>query len=178
MEQMTQDVELVFQPGDWIVHRDYGAGQIIGVETKELAGVAKRYYAIEAAQLMLWVPLDQHAGTLLRPLAQPARLREVLAVLEAPAEPLPDHNGARTRYLRAISLLENPVKIARAVRALWALRKRRSGLLSSSDRYDWQRLLGGLASEWSAWQGVALAEARAQIEGRLRRARAAQPALD
>ena len=44
--------------GDWVVHRQHGAGQIKKIQSMEISGNENQYYRIETPASTVWVPVD------------------------------------------------------------------------------------------------------------------------
>jgi CarD family transcriptional regulator len=135
--------------GDRVVHPRHGAGQVVGRRARVIDGNARDYLEIEleAAALRISVPCDATAAVGLRPVAGPARVREIVGVLEAPAEGAPGNFSARRKAYRARLESGDVLALAAVIRDL-AVRAAASPL-PTSERDLYQRSRRVLASELS-----------------------------
>lgn len=151
MTQLDTDTETTmhtFSPGDWIVHRHYGIGQVKAIETKAIGEEETTYYKIDAHNdSTIWAPVDSEED-LLRPVATEKEFAEVLQVLQRPSKKMNSHFQTRIARIRKVTREGNPVKLARTVRDLWGRRSRR-GQLSNTEESHWRRLTDRLIAEWT-----------------------------
>lgn len=156
MTQLDTDRETTmhtFAPGDWIVHRHYGIGQVKAIETKAIGEEETTYYKIDAHNdSTIWAPVTSEEE-LLRPIASEEEFAEVLQVLQRPPKKMNSHFQTRIARIRQVSREGNPVKLARAVRDLWARRSRR-GQLSNTEETHWRSLTDRLIAEWTVTMGM------------------------
>lgn len=162
MDEFTEKLS----PGDWIVHRDYGAGQIEAVETIGVDEDDKLYYRVQGHDMVFWISLEQCDDEWVRPLATPDEIYSALDEIEKPARKLPRYSRARVARFKEIRCLDSPDRIARTVRDIWALRKRKR-VLPMGDRTALERLMRWFLSEWSASTGIEFVEARERLQNRL-----------
>ncbi len=165
MTQLGTDTEITmhtFSPGDWIVHRHYGIGQIKAIETKAIGEEETTYYKIDAHNdSTIWAPVTSEED-LLRPAASEEEFAEVLQVLQRPSKKMNSHFQTRIARIRKVSREGNPVKLARTVRDLWARRSRR-GQLSNTEESHWRRLTDRLVAEWTVTMGKDEAEVNQEM---------------
>ncbi len=158
-----------FNKGDWIVHLDYGVGQIKGVETKRLEGERSSYYKVKTSDSTLFVPVEDVDRKRLRPLASKSQFGRAIRVLKtAPDEMSPDHNE-RKRLIRKASADGSLLAVCRLVRDLSA--RRWSNRLNSTEERALRRFKSRLLSEWSICRDVPLEEARNQLNNVLQEGR-------
>ena len=153
MTELGNKQEYTYAPGDWIVHRHYGIGQIKAVETKSIGEQETTYYKIEAHNdSTIWAPVSSEAA-LLRPVATEEEFAEVVQVMKRPSRRMNSHFQTRIARIRKVSREGNPVMLARTVRDLWARRSRR-GQLSTTEESHWRRLTERLIAEWTVSMGL------------------------
>lgn len=153
MTQLGNETQYTFSPGDWVVHRHYGIGQIKAIETKTIGESATTYYKIEAHNAStIWAPVASEEE-LLRPVATEDEFTEVVQVMKRPSRRMDTHFQARIARIRKVSREGNPVMLAKTVRDLWARRSRR-GQLSSTEETHWRRLTERLIAEWTVSMGL------------------------
>ncbi len=49
-------MEETLQAGEWIVHKQYGVGQIKGVEMKNIGGETRKYFRVKISSGVYWLP--------------------------------------------------------------------------------------------------------------------------
>lgn len=153
MTRLGKSNVCTFSPGDWVVHRNYGIGQIKAIETKTIGEKETTYYKIEAHNnSMIWAPVTSEEK-LLRSAASKDEFAEVVQVLKRPSHRMNTHFQTRIARIRQVSREGNPVMLARTVRDLWARRSRR-GQLSSTEESHWRRLADRLIAEWTVSMGL------------------------
>ena len=156
MTQLDTDTETTmhtFAPGDWIVHRHYGIGQVKAIEAKAIGEQETTYYKIDAHNhSTIWAPVTSEEE-LLRPVATQEEFAEVLQVLQRPSRKMNARFQTRVARIRKVSREGNPVMLARTVRDLWARRSRR-GQLSNTEESAWRRLTDRLVAEWTVSMGL------------------------
>lgn len=138
--------EILFTPGDWIVHSNLGIGQVTAVETKSISDEENTYYRIETEQMLLWVPVSE--ADAVRMVAPPETFAEAEAVLQRPSRRMSKAFQSRLARIRKAQAAGTPLALARTVRDLWARQKRR-GKLSSTERQALRKMTEQLLSEWS-----------------------------
>lgn len=151
-----------FSPGDWVVHRHYGIGQVKAVEAKAIGETESIYYQVEAHNhSTIWVPVASE-DELLRPAASKDEFAEVVQVLQRPSRKMATQFQTRIARIRKVSLEGNPVMVARTVRDLWARRSRR-GQLSNTEETAWRRLVNRLIAEWTVSMNLDEAHANQKL---------------
>jgi CarD family transcriptional regulator len=109
-----------FGVGDRVVHPRHGAGQVVGRGARVVEGSARDYLEIElaAASLRISVPCDATVDVGLRPVACPATVREIVGVLQAPAEGPGRNYSARRKEYRTRLESGNVLALAAVIRDL------------------------------------------------------------
>lgn len=52
-------MENILKTGEWLVHRQYGVGQIKGIETKNIGGKTGEYFRVGISTGVYWLPNQQ-----------------------------------------------------------------------------------------------------------------------
>lgn len=153
--------------GEWVVHRDYGVGQIKEIEYKTIAGRQNTYARIEMPDTIVWIPADQMDGEQLRPLADPERFQHAVGLLtKPPKEMAPNFRKRQARISTAVA--ENaPAETARLIRDLRA-RRREKGGLNRTERMALRDMTKRFVQEWAACFGLDLDQARRRMNAELR----------
>ena len=160
----------MFKIGDKVVHPAHGAGVVAGIEQRDIVDDFDRYYVIDlAAQTMrLMVPVRMADDLGLRLVASAEGTREVLDVLAAVPDVLPDDFKARQTDLQVRMRVGSAVAVAEVVRDMASRLRHRPCSPTETRLYQQARtMLGG---ELALAQGTDLDEALTQIDGLVDRA--------
>lgn len=155
-----------YTAGNWIAHSHFGIGQIIDVEVKSISGDETSYYRIKTAESTFWVPVDQMDSELIRPLATPEDIQQVIVVLQNSPKAMSSNTKLRQSRIHNVRVNNTPSDIARLLRDLRA-RQRDKGLLYSSERSAYRTLKQQLVQEWAIVTGTETEEIGLQIDGML-----------
>ena len=98
----------VYSKGDWIVHANYGVGQVRGIEKKELDGEKKIFFRVKTFEGVYWLSVTKTDVEYIRPITSEHQLSRALTIIRQPPEKLPEnvtliavHN---TRFLDRFAL--------------------------------------------------------------------------
>ncbi len=147
-----------FQVGDTVMHWNYGLGQIMGKEERQVNGESKLYYVVKIQDLVVWVPVDEMLGARLRLPTPAAAFQRLFAILSGPAETLPNDRRERKTNLRDRMAGGDPESICHVIRDLSILIGKKS--LNLDDQTTLKRARSLLLEEW----GYALQIPPAQAE--------------
>ena len=148
-----------FTTGDWLLHCYFGAGQVMGIETKQVSGGEKSYYKIETSNSTLWLPIEGLDEDKIRPISTPEEFEEAINELRSPPDEMDPIAPERKKKIEEVKLANIPAETARLVRDLWERQWSERGL------YDWEReawrfLSSRLVQEWTLCVGISAVEAR------------------
>ncbi len=109
-----------FSVGDKVVHPYHGAGQITGLEQKELLDEAKRYFIIEipARELTVFIPRTKMDSVGVRLAMSRAKYDRVMDILRSRPKSLPEDYKERQALIWEQLKTGRAAKIAKAVRDL------------------------------------------------------------
>ena len=119
-----------FAPGDWVVHRRHGAGQIESCEEIVVDDTKNSYCKIRTPSVTVWLPVEKMNDEWLRPVAAENDFRRALKVLRSPPQPMADTLNGRKGRIRSVDTSDAPEEIAELLRDLWALKKEKKTLSS------------------------------------------------
>jgi CarD family transcriptional regulator len=168
---MGEFLDMKFAIGDKVVHPHHGVGFVTGLEEKQFEpNTARMYYVISIPDTTLWVPVDLSTSGL-RKLGLKSELEQCRQVLQAAPQEL---NPGRNMLANLSARIKQGTIIAQCevVRDLTAFgwRKPLYGPIA-----DFQRMvLDVLCQEWAAVKGITQAEASHEIDGLLKKGRAAK----
>lgn len=147
--------------GDQIVHKHYGVGTIVGLDTRTISGEPTDYYRIKTVESIMWLPVDDIDDAPVRPIMPPAHIAAVREALQQPPQALPDQKRARKKYIKEARLSNDPLVIAGLVRDLYA--RQQVDKLKRDERKALQALASRLAREWAASKQIQIETAREQL---------------
>ncbi|MCA9925937.1 MAG: hypothetical protein KC419_07150 [Anaerolineales bacterium] len=149
--------ESTYSVGDWMVHSQFGIGQIKGVDTKAISGEETAYYRFETTDSTFWVPFDQMDSDKLRPVSTNEEIQLAIAALKNP--PIEMSSNYKIRQIRIKEALvgNTPQAFAQIIRDLRAL-QRKKGVLNESERNAFRILKERLVEEWAIVTGVKTAK--------------------
>lgn len=159
-----------FLPGEWVVQRQHGPGQVKGSRVMKIGGQENLYYEIETRASTLWLPEEQMNDEWLRPLASQEEFDEALAVLRSVPQPLGNNSYKRRGHIMTISAGDMPAVVATLLRDMWARRMAKKSL-SMVEENILRHLTECFLTEWSLLTGLELDAAEREFDALLRAGR-------
>ncbi len=153
----------MYSEGDWIVHSQFGTGQIKGVDEKSISGAETLYYRIKTSNSTFWMPVNQMDSKMLRPLSTLEEIQQAIAALQKPPKEMSSNYKIRQIRIQKAQNRNTPKAIARAIRDLRAYR-RKKGVLNSTERSAFRSLKQQLAEEWAIVAGIKTELAAIKLE--------------
>jgi len=150
-----------FTEGDWIVHRQYGIGQIKKREEKTISGKCEEYYRVQTPDSVIWLPVNKLDRSWFRPIATPNDFHEAIDILQKPPQKMdPDFMKRKDRINRVQT--ENSIPaIARLIRDLCGRRCHKT--LSDTEQRALRHLTERFVAEWSVSTKIDIAIARSKL---------------
>jgi RNA polymerase-interacting CarD/CdnL/TRCF family regulator len=147
---------------DRVVLNPHGVGRIAGLVTKTFASSeAQEYYEIATERSLVWVAVDHAEDRGLRPLTRKTQLTTFRGVLRSRPTPLnPDHRQ-RHLELQTRERLGTFLAACELVRDLTAYTWKKP--LNDVDTTTMRHVHSALCAEWAEAEGVALAQASAEV---------------
>jgi len=168
---IIESPDIKFAVGDHVVHPQHGVGFVAGLEEKQFEpDTARLYYVVSIPDTTLWVPVDLSTSGL-RKLGLKSELEDCCQILQAAPQKL---EAGRDLLSNLSARIKQGTLIAHCevVRDLTAFgwRKPLYGPIA-----DYQRMiLNVLCQEWAAVKGITQDEATHEINGFLKKGKAAQ----
>jgi len=150
-----------FHEGDPVMHWTHGFGQIVGLEERAISGLKTLYYAVQVRNLTVWVPADNKLESRLRSPTSVSRFKQMLNILSAPGELLPDDHHERKTHLLELLKDGRTESLCRVICALSTCQKTRS--LNDSDSVLFKQAQNTLLGEWEFVLSVPRAEAEIEL---------------
>jgi len=138
----------MYSKEDWIVHSQFGIGQIKGIDVKNISGEDANYYRIKTTNSTFWMPVEQMESDVLRPLSTPEEIEQAIIILKEPPVEMSSNYKIRQNRIRQVRIQNTPEAIAELIRDLRAHR-REKGVLNSSERSAFRALKQRFVEEWS-----------------------------
>ncbi len=137
----------IFTEGDWIVHRQYGIGQVQKKEKKTISGNREEYYRVKTPDSEIWLPVNKIDMTCFRPISSPREINEALDILKnQPQQMDPNFANRKSRIAKVQS--ENSIPaIATLIRDLRGRKEHKA--LSSTEQTALRHLTDRFIAEWS-----------------------------
>jgi len=151
--------------GDWIVHSNYGLGQVQGEDTKVLEGEETDYYIVKTDSATYWLPQDGLDTDAIREVASKKQFQKALN--EIKAEPCVMEKDYRKRRARIVSVISSNavVEFAKLIRDLYW--RRRHKHLNENEKRVLDLIKERFAREWSVAAEINEAEALSKLESTL-----------
>lgn len=148
--------------GDWIVHSNYGLGQVQGEDTKVLEGEATDYYIVKTDSALYWLPQDGLDTDAIREIAPEKQFQRALKEIKAQPNVLDsDYRKRRARIVEVFSS-NAVVEFAKLIRDLYWWRRHKH--LNEIEKRALDLLKERFAREWSVAADIKEAEALSKLE--------------
>lgn len=156
------DKAQTYSMGDWIVHRNYGIGQIKKKEQKTIGGKNTLYYRVSTHNGTFWLPVKKADNERVRPLTTRNGMRKVIEILKAPPHEMKDDHRERRSRINQVKISSSLEEIARLINDLSA--RKTVGRLNSIEQRALTTLTECLVSEWSVCMQITREEAQYALE--------------
>jgi len=142
----------VYSKGDWIVHANYGVGQVRGIEKKELDGEKKIFFRVKTFEGVYWLSVTKTDVEYIRPITSEHQLNRALTILRQPPEKLPENHTVRSKLIA--ETLRNPALYPKA-RMLRDLNgKQQESKFNFTEEDAFLKIKKQLLNEWSVVKGM------------------------
>ena len=156
-----------FKIGEIVVYPKHGVGEIIKIESMEVAGIKNRFYVVkmEQARLTIRVPVEKKDFVGLRKISSKKIIDEIFSVLKLKPKIRRIMWSRRAQEYDSKIYSGDPIKIAEVIRDLF--RKNSQPEQSYSERQMFQIALERLAREVAAVEKTDYFQATEKIENTL-----------
>jgi len=159
--------EKVFDPGDWVVHKNYGLGHIQRIEKKRIGGETQRYYRVKNNESIYWIPVETESVERVRPMVSKRELNAALKQLSTPANPLSRNYKQRKHELEDAIKDGRLASVCRVIRDLHGWKQEKS--FNEHERRIYDTQTKRLLREWSVCAGIKVSEARKKLNSLLKK---------
>jgi CarD family transcriptional regulator len=156
------DQESTYSVGDWIVHHNYGVGQVKKIEKKRLNKTRTSYYKVQAKDSTFWVPVEKVNSNRIRPLTSTSSLKKALRLLKKAPKKLDSNPKKRQSRINQIKAEGTLSSICRMIRDLSA--KEREKPLSTTEKRALEIFKDLLLREWSVCIGIPIQDAQQELQ--------------
>ena len=157
--------ETTFAIGDWIVHSNYGLGQIEGEDSKTMGGEKKKYFKVSFSGGFYWLATANVDAVYVRSIASEKEVKKALKLFKEDSESLPKDHKDRNRViheiLKSVSLIEK-VKLIRDLSA-----RKIEHALNFKENEIFERLKNDFIQEWHLCCGKEESVLREKLNGYL-----------
>ena len=156
-----------FKIGEVVVYPKHGVGEIIKIESMEIAGIKNRFYVVkmEQARLTIRVPIEKKDSVGLRKISSKKIINEIFNVLKLKPKIRRIMWSRRAQEYDSKIYSGDPIKIAEVIRDLF--RKNSQPEQSYSERQMFQIALERLAREVAAVEKTDYFQETEKIENTL-----------
>jgi len=140
-------LEAELSKGDWIVHSNYGLGQVKGEDTKVLEGEKNDYYVIQTETATYWLPKNRINANSIRDIAPVKRFHQALKVIKE--KPRQMHKDFRKRQSHIVEVIASNaiVELAGLMRDLYWRRKQKK--LNQNEKRALDLMKQRFVREWA-----------------------------
>jgi CarD family transcriptional regulator len=140
--------EQLYSRGDWVVHRDYGVGQVKGKDVMKFEGKEVDCYKVKTKNSTYWLPVDKIPNSRIRPIVSPLELKRVIMILKRKPREMDSDYKIRSTQISSVETRGSLEEVSELIRDLAALKTER-GLTITEER-AYERLTNRLITEWAA----------------------------
>ena len=157
-----------FKTGETVVYPKHGVGEIVKIESMEIASIKTMFYVVkmEQSKLIIRVPLDKKEEVGLRKISSKKIIEEVFEILKLKPKIRRIMWSRRAQEYDAKIFSGDPIKISEVVRDLF--RKNTQSEQSYSERQMFQIAIERLAREVAAVEKTDYFQSTEKIESLLR----------
>ena len=161
---MSKKKNLEFKIGETVVYPKHGVGEIIKVESMEIASIKTQFYVVkmEQSKLTIRVPLDKQKEVGLRKISSKKIIEEVFSILKLKPKIRRIMWSRRAQEYETKIYSGDPIRISEVVRDLF--RKNTQSEQSYSERQMFQVAIERLAREVAAVEKTDYFQSTEKIE--------------
>jgi RNA polymerase-interacting CarD/CdnL/TRCF family regulator len=162
--------EIHYSIGEWIVHSQYGVGQIKKTEVMPLHGEQTECFKVQVSGGAFWFPTNAVANPRIRPIASQEIIMKVIKNLRRKPGNLEKDKKYWTQRIKEMPLDGDLVIISKLIRDLSAQQAQKR--LNDSQIKDLSKLSERLIHEWAAITGTERGKIRRRFNQYIRESKA------
>ena len=153
--------EAHFSIGEWVVHSQYGVGQIKKTEVMPLHGKRTECFKVQVRDGAFWFPTNEAENPRIRPVASQEIISKVIKNLRRKPGNIDHDKKYWTQRIKDVPLDSDLVTISKLIRDLSAQKALKR--LNDTQIRALSKFKERLMFEWSAITGVVIEEIRTQF---------------
>ena len=134
---------------DMVVHRSYGVGKIIGIETKPINGVDVECYKVKTENGVYWFPTGSNDNPRVHPVASKALITSAIEILRSAPQSLDNDPMQWKERIDNVRAEGDFLAISSLIRDLSGLKDKKKKLNRTQDQ-AFNILKERLLKEWAA----------------------------
>jgi RNA polymerase-interacting CarD/CdnL/TRCF family regulator len=138
--------------GDWVVHRNYGIGQIRSVESKSISGQKVRCFKIQTVEGTYWASIKDMGNPRMRPLASQDQIQRALSEFTEESPIVETDHQAWKKRIKQVHWEGSLIDVVKIIRDLTA--KHDYKKLNDYETKALKRFTDLLIGEWAAITGL------------------------
>jgi len=136
-----------YSTGDWIVHAQYGVGQVKGIEKKVLEGEKKLFFKVKTFDSVYWLSVVRTDVEYIRPITSEHQIRRALTIIRRPPKELPENHTQRNKAIS--DTLNDPSLYAKARMIRDLNGKQQESKLNFTEEDAFLKMKKQLLNEWA-----------------------------
>jgi RNA polymerase-interacting CarD/CdnL/TRCF family regulator len=153
--------EIQYSIGEWVVHNQYGVGQIKKTEIMPLHGEQTECFKVQVKDGSFWFPTDSSDNPRIRPVASEEIVSKVIKNLRRKPSNLIQNKKYWTQRIKDVSLHDDLLSISHLIRDLSAQKALKR--LNDTQIRALSKFKDRLLLEWIAITGGDIKEIRSQF---------------
>lgn len=153
--------------GDWIVHANYGVGQVKQKEKKVLEGDKKTFFRVKTFNGIYWLRVNNTAAPHIRRIASEYQIKKALSLIGKPPVELPKDHKQRGKQINDALKDGSLYTMAKIIRDLHGRKAEFS--LNQSDIVLLEKVTKRFLNEWSVVKGVEVGVLAEKLSGALQK---------
>jgi len=151
--------------GDKVVHRNYGVGQIEGIESKSLNGIDVECYKVKTENSIFWFSTDTKENPRVHPVASQKQIKLAVKILKSPSHELEEDPIKWKERIDKVQADGEFLDMTTLLRDLASLKTKKK--LSRTQEQALSKLEDRLIKEWAASTNTDSGPIRTLLEGYL-----------
>jgi RNA polymerase-interacting CarD/CdnL/TRCF family regulator len=141
-----------YERGDWIVHANYGVGQIRELEEKELDGAKKEFYRVKTFNGVYWLSVSRTDVEYIRPVTSEYKINRALKMIRQTPENLPENHTERSKVIK--EAIKDPSLYTKACMIRDLHGKEQESKLNFTEEDAFLKMKKQFLNEWSVIKDV------------------------
>jgi RNA polymerase-interacting CarD/CdnL/TRCF family regulator len=164
------DPMITYAAGDWVVHSQYGVGQITSIEVRPIQGEDTDCFQVKTNDFTYWFPTNSIDNPRIRPLASQEIIAGVIQNLRSKAEILDTDREFWRNHIEEMQAGGDLLSISTLVRDLYAQKVLRT--LNQTEKTALGRFEDRMLGEWALIMGVNVEAIRPTYQGYIKEGQA------